>query len=386
MPPLSSGPNIAAFDAAEDDIGLADFEKLNFPNREVKLPAPEIGKVEEHRLKKRVKDLEAENRDLIAQLSDGGEYADVIAEVRARQGEVQPRICPRERTSRLAEATPLILASDFHVEHEIRPEQVAGRNIFNLDIAARRIERFFEASRWAINQQRQVPFKIRDLILWLGGDFIQNYLHEDDNESNILSPTEAIVFAQAELTRGIEFLLADPDLEQIIVPCNDGNHGRLTKKMRSSTRIENSLEVLLYVQLAERFRNEKRIRFILPTSQFTFLDDVYGRTIRFLHGDVFKYGGGVGGLTVPLFRSLARWQSVKHADLTAMGHWHTRICLPSCMVNGSLCGYDSYAMGGGFTYEAPVQSMRMLDPKRWCGTDIPLWVSDAEDDQSYVGR
>ncbi len=412
-PPLSEGPALRAFEA--DDPKTTDYcgvcgespesgshlphghdfistiresnrigiYNVDYGKKTVPAEAVEevITKVQEHRLKKRVRDLESENAQLIAQLSDGGEYAEIVQEVLAKQSELPPaRIRPRERSSGLSEATPLLLASDWHIEHEVRPEQVAGRNRYNLEISAHRMERFFEAARWAIRHQRQVPFKIRSMIFWLGGDFIQSYLHEDDNESNLLSPTEAILYAQVEIEKGIRFLLEDPEIDQLIIPCNDGNHGRLTEKMRSSTRVENSLEALLYAQLAYAFRNEKRVRFILPTSQFTFLDDVYGHTIRFLHGDVFKYGGGIGGITVPMLRAQARWETVKKASLSVMGHWHQRICLPNLMVNGSLIGYDPYAMGGGFAFEAPVQSMRMLDSKRFGSTDIPLWVSEREDD------
>lgn len=343
-----------------------------------------ITRVEEHRLKRKVKDLESELADLTAKLSDGGEFAEVVEEVLAHQGESDaPKIAPREARSKLSEATPLVLASDWHVEHEVRPEQVAGRNRYNLEISGRRMERFFEATRWAINHQRQVPFKIRDLVLWLGGDFIQNYLHEDDNESNLLSPTNAILYAQESITRGIDYLLADPEIEQFVFPCNDGNHGRLTKKMRSSTRIENSLEVFLYAQLASHYRHEPRVKFLLPTSQFTFLKDVYGHTIRFLHGDVFKFNGGVGGITVPMLRSQARWETVQHASLTCLGHWHQRICLPNLMVNASLIGYDPFAMGIGASFEPPSQSLRMLVPGRFCSSDIPLYVSERADDDQY---
>ena len=380
-------PSVSAFEReSARELDTSGFDLTDVPVRQPKIEVIEevITRIEEHRLKRQVKDLKSEKEQLTSQLSDGGQFAEIIDEVLARQAECIPTIQPRERKSGLLEATPMVAASDWHIEHEVRPEQVAGRNRYNLEISKRRMERFFEATRWAIKHQREV-FKIRDLIFWIGGDIIQNYLHEDDNESNLLSPTEAILYAQAEITRGIEFLLEDPELEQIIIPTNDGNHGRTTKKMRSSTRIENSYEVFLYAQLALRFKNEPRIKIILPTSQFTFLDDIYGHTIRFLHGDVFKYGGGVGGITVPMLRAQARWETVKHASLTVMGHWHQRICLPNLMVNGSLIGYDPYAMGGGFPFEPPVQSMRMLDSKRFCSTDIPLWVSDREDDDMNVG-
>lgn len=336
--------------------------------------------VDEHRLKRRVKDLEAQNAELVQKLSDGGEYAEIVAEVLAKQAELpEPVIEPRERTSGKREATPLILASDWHVEEEVRPEQVAGRNRYNLDIAARRMERFFESSMWAWKKERET-FKIRDCIPWFGGDLITNFLHEENKHANLLSPTEAIAFAETNIIKGIEYWLTDPEMELFTVPMNDGNHGRTTRKMESSTRTKMSLEVLLYAHIAHHFRNEPRLRFILPTSSFTFLDNVYGRTIRFTHGDVIRYQGGIGGITVPLFRAQGRWEKTKHADLTCLGHFHQRYCLPDIMVNGSLIGFNSYAIDNGFAFEPPAQSMRILEPLRWCSDDIPLWVSERADD------
>ena len=371
-------------DLGDVDIDVGDLGGPVVVGGAAKPRVEQITPVEEHRLRRRVKELEAQNRELIEQLSEGGEYHEVVREVLAKQHEAPPaRIDPRERESHLKEATPLVLASDWHVEEEVTPEQVAGRNRYNLEIATGRMERFFESSMWAVRHQRDI-FKIRDFIGWWGGDLLTNFLHEDDVENNQLAPLDTILFLQTNLIKGIDYWLTDPEIENFIFPCNDGNHGRTTKKMRNSTRREHSLEVFLYAQLAYHYRNEPRIKFILPTSQFTFLDDIYGRTIRFLHGDVFKYAGGVGGITVPLFRAMARWEKAKHADLTCMGHWHQRYCLPDCMVNGSMIGYNSYAMGGGFPYEPPVQSLRMLEPRRWCSVDIPLWVSElADDDRNW---
>ncbi len=234
-PQKTRWPNVADFDATEPDfldeiIAERAAKNPEFPKL--------VTRVEEHRLKRRVRDLEGELREMTEQLSDGGEMADLIADVQGRIGSAQPRIAPRERTSGLAEATPLLLASDWHIEELVEPAQVANRNRYNLQIATRRMERFFEAARWAINHQRQVPFKIRDLILWLGGDIITNFLHPDNVETNQLHPTEAILMAYAEIRRGIEYLLEDQELEQIVVPCNDGNHGRLTKKLQSASRTQ----------------------------------------------------------------------------------------------------------------------------------------------------
>lgn len=336
-----------------------------------------ITQVEEHRLKRKVTELAARVKELVEMASSKDEISELWREVQAKPPVAG--IEPRERTSHLSEATPLVLASDWHIEEEVRPEQVADRNRYNLEISKRRMARFFEAVRWTINHQRQV-FKVRDTVMWLGGDIITNYLHDDNIETNLLAPVEAVAYAHASISDGIRFLLQDDDLERLVIPCNDGNHGRLTDKIHSASRIENSIEWLLYYQLQREFRDEPRVQFILPTSSFTFFE-VYGRTIRFTHGDRFNYSGGIGGITIPLMRALARWETVRRASLTCMGHWHQRICLPDVMVNASLIGFNSFAMDIGARFEAPSQSLRMLEPRRFCSTDVPLWVSEREDDQ-----
>lgn len=354
--------------------GAQPVSKPVAPERE------QITDVEEHRLKIENRELRERNAKLIEELSEGGEYNRLVQDVLARQASLKvPRIAPRETKSKLLEGTPLVLASDWHVETRVLPERVAGRNRFNIQIAEQRVRRFFQSILWSVKHQRDA-FKIRDLILWLGGDLMTNFLHEDDVENNELPPLETVMWLFKHICAGIDLLLTDPEIEQFTIPMNDGNHGRTTKKMRAATRTQHSLEVLLYGLIAQKYENEKRLRFILPTSQFTFLDDVYGRTIRFFHGDVVKYGGGVGGITVPLFRALARFEKLRHADLSACGHFHQRYSLPDLMVNGSLIGYDAYAMSIGAGYEPPVQSLRMLEPVRWCSIDIPLWISKIEDD------
>lgn len=332
--------------------------------------------VEEHRLKRRVRELEDQVKRLTSAAFDRGELADIWRQ--AQGSEPVRSIRPRERKSHLAEATPLIVASDWHIEEEVRSEQVAGRNRYDLDISARRMERFFEASLWAIRHQRDV-FKIRDVVVGLIGDIITNYIHADNVETNLLSPVEAIAYAHEAISKGVRYWLTDPEVERWVFVCMDGNHGRLTKDLRAGSRVQNSIEWLLYAMLKRTFADEPRVEFQLPTSQFSYFD-VYGRTVRFTHGDTIRYAGGVGGLTVPLFRAIPRWDSTIRADLTVLGHFHQRYCLPNAIVNGSMIGYNTYAMASGFPYEPPVQCMRILDPRRFSGADIPLWVSERTDD------
>lgn len=322
----------------------------------------------------------AQVKDLTARLSDAKLMEDILAS--ARSTAVAP-IRHRERASGLLEGTCQVLASDWHVEELVLPEQVAGRNRYDLEISRARMHKFFDAVVWGIAFNRQA-FRIRDLILWLGGDLITNFLHPDNVETNLLSPPQALAYVKHEVTAGIRQLLRDSDLERIVVPCNDGNHGRMTEKMRSANRTAMSLETMLYGFIAEEFRSEPRVQFIIAQGSHLYYE-VYGRTIRYTHGDETKYGGGVGGITIPIYKAMARWQTVRHADLTCIGHYHQLTSLRDLIINGSLIGMSPYSVTIGARYEPPAQDMTMLDPKRFKSVSMPLWVSSTEDDDDNLG-
>lgn len=343
-------------------------------------PAVEkLDQVTEHRLRTRVRELESANRRLIADLSDAQAFADLHAQS-IEERSTAATIEPREQASGLREGTALILASDWHIEEEVRPEMVVGRNRYNLEISARRMERFFQSARWGINYSRQA-FQIRDAVLWLGGDFITNYLRDENLESNLLSPVEAIAYAFDSLSAGIRFLLEDTGLERLVIPCSDGNHGRLTKKPQVNTRQKNSIEWLLYHQLATAFAHEPRVEFKIAQGELLHLD-IYGRTVRFTHGDAVQYQGGIGGITIPIYKALAGWATVRPADLTCMGHWHQYTQLRDLIVNGSLIGFSPFSIRIKARFEPPAQAFTILEPKRFNSVSMPLWVSDVADDEA----
>ncbi len=333
--------------------------------------------LEEHRLKKRITDLEGKVRALTVDADHDDVLRDLAEGAAEAAAKVTP-IRPRERKSKLREGAALILASDWHIEEEVRPEQVAGRNRYDLTISRRRAQRFFEGVRWGIEFNRQA-YKIRDAVLWFGGDFITNYLHADNRETNLLSPVQAIAEAHAWLSAGIEYLLEDPLLERLVIPCNDGNHGRLTETTRSSSRTASSIEWLLYTMLAREWKHEPRVQFLIAEGEHVYYE-VYGKTVRFVHGDSIRYGGGIGGVTIPIYKAMSRWNTVRNADLTCLGHFHQLTSLTDLIVNGSLIGYGPYSLSIGARFEPPAQAFTMLDAKRFKSGALPIWVGDAEDD------
>lgn len=279
----------------------------------------------------------------------------------------------RERASGVREATAVLLCSDWHVEEKVCPLKVEGRNEYNPTIARTRAHKLAEALAWLVTHQRN-GFAIRDIVIWLGGDLITGYIHEELMESNFMSPTEAVLFAQELIEHLINAALAIDGIERVIVPTSHGNHGRTTYKTRVSTGAANSFEWLMYMSLKRRYANDKRVEFHVADGEHNYLK-IYDWDVRFTHGDAVRYAGGVGGITIPLNKAIAKWQTFKPAHLTCFGHYHQYLDTPSFVGNGSLIGYSEYALRVAAAFEAPAQAFFLMDSKRGKCQSTAAWVS-----------
>ncbi len=256
-----------------------------------------------------------------------------------------------------SEAVAFMVASDWHVEEPVVPAQVNDMNEYNLAISKARSEKFFQNGLRLI-QIFQKDTKIKQLVMPLLGDFITNSIHEDLAESNLLLPGEAAWLAQQYLVSGIEFILKNSDLDILLV-CHSGNHGRMTQKMHVSTEAGNSLEIYMYKNMAEYFSKQPRVKFLVAEGLMSYVK-VYDYTIRFLHGHSIKFNGGIGGITVPVRKAISQWNKIRKADLTVFGHFHQMFDGNDFLVNGSLIGYNNFALSIKADYEKPRQGFFLI--------------------------
>lgn len=269
-----------------------------------------------------------------------------------------------------SEGIVVMVASDWHMEESVGSE-VGGLNTYTPDIAHDRAVRFFQNGLRLVNLLNQ-DIKIGTIVLALLGDFISNDIHEEFPEINSMLPMHALVFAQEHLVSGIQFLL-DHFQGHIVLPCHSGNHARTTRTTRFSSENGHSLEYLMYLHLASHFRAEPRVQFIIPEGMHSYLD-VFDMTIRFQHGHAIKYGGGVGGIYVPVNKALNQYNKARHADLDVMGHFHQMRDGGNFLVNGSLIGFSAFALSIRADFERPKQLLFLLDRKRGRTATWPILV------------
>lgn len=183
---------------------------------------------------------------------------------------VKPYVIEPKVPSGSSKAVAFMIASDWHNEERIRRGEVSELNEYNLDIFAKRSDNFFKGGQrlWDIMRRDQ---KVPTMVLALLGDFITGTIHEDAAESNYLSPADAIMNAEEKIISGINFLLEHTDVQELVIPCHSGNHGRMTKKQRIATEIGNSLEQVMYCHLAKYFEGNERVKFKIAAGYHSYL-------------------------------------------------------------------------------------------------------------------
>lgn len=326
------------------------------------------------RLSVKAKEADRKYQHLMRELERAEERLNVALAISQHH---QPARIQSNPSRKGGEAVAIMLASDWHVGERVDPATINGLNEYSPETASRRAANFFCNGLKLIEKERK-DVAIDTLVLWLGGDIITGYIHDELEEGNYLSPTEECLLAQDLIEGGLDLLLKEGGFRRIVVPCNFGNHGRTTKKKRVSTGYRNSFEWLLYNSIAKHYRSESRVEFQVANGYFNYVE-AFRYTLRFHHGDNIGYGGGVGGVTIPLNKYIARANQQRHADHDLIGHFHQLTQHNNFTINGSLIGFNAYAQSFGASPERPQQAFRLLDRDRGFTVSAPVFCDDEKD-------
>lgn len=270
-------------------------------------------------------------------------------------------------------ATAVVLASDWHAEEEVLPDTINGLNEFNLQIFDERANRFFQNTAKLIHE-KQKALTVETLVMALLGDFISGNIHDENLETGLLAPIQASMMVESKIAAGINLLLKDTDV-RLVIPCHAGNHPRLTKKTRFATEVGNALEYWMYHHLAGLFKGNPRVEFRISNGYHSYLNIGEFR-IRFHHGHRIRYWGGVGGLTIPVNKAIAEWDKSRPADLDCFGHFHQFLWPGKFFCNGSLIGYNAFALGNKCAFEKPKQAFFLVNHQRNEVHDVcPVWLT-----------
>jgi len=280
----------------------------------------------------------------------------------------------QEQKSGKSRSVIVLPFSDLHLGEVVDPDTVSHLNTYNVDTAKIRVKAYFEKVMYLTNLMR-TKTKIDHVVLALLGDMINGDIHEELREENELTGIEAVDLAEDMLIEGIDFLRNHGKFKKISVACCFGNHGRTTRKPRNSTAWKNNLEYLLYRHLAKLYSGQNDITFQLTKGYHNYVEMWPDWTVRFHHGDKISYHGGVGGISIPVNKAVWKWSNIKRVKLDVFGHFHQ--CKEDHMwvSNGSVIGFNAYAMGIKADYEPPRQRFLVIEEDKGLTFNMPILLS-----------
>lgn len=254
------------------------------------------------------------------------------------------------------------LFSDAHIEETVEPASVLGKNEYNVSIAEARIKNYFNNLAICINKDH-----VEELIFASLGDTISGYIHDELAQTNGLTPSEATIKAQSLIYGGLKFLCDNTKLNSIKFIGIVGNHSRTTKKIQHSNGYKLSFEWIMYQNIKNMCEiTGLPIEFNIPESEMAVVDMPDGKRFVFVHGYQIKSGGNgtVCGIYPALNRLAMKWDRTFNQDKIYLGHFHSCVSIPNAVVNGSIIGFNSFALSNGFAYEEPAQMYEVYDTER----------------------
>lgn len=259
-------------------------------------------------------------------------------------------------------ATAIPLLSDIHIDEKVLSDGVMGLNSFDSKIGKQRLDNYF-TNLTKLIKHHQKNYNLNNVVFGFLGDFITGYLHQENEQTNTMTPLEAIAYLKPILMSGLKHFREQLPTEKVTIVCVCGNHGRNTKKIQHSNFTQTNFEYFLYKDIAQSCEDlNLGFDFIIPKCSSAIIE-IYGERYLFAHGHQFKYRGGIGGIYVPLsvwFAKSAMTLKIKRAFI---GHWHTSVSIKEAVVNGSVVGYNAHAMSSFLPFEKPQQSLTIITEK-----------------------
>lgn len=260
--------------------------------------------------------------------------------------------------------------SDLHFDEVVNPAEVNGLNEYDRDIAETRLTNYFTGVV-KVARHQMAGVEIEGAVLCLAGDMFSGLLHDlqETNEDTLFG---SVLRLSELLTAGIRLLAGE--FGRVHVPVVVGNHGRLTRKPRTKHRARDNADWLV-AHLLRRAVNDDRVTFDIPDAADVRFD-VYGTRFLLTHGDQTKGGGGIGGIWPPIKRMVAQKQRQYAADpfdVVVMGHWHQLTWGGDFISNGSLKGFDEFALVSRFPPERPQQALWLTTPEHGITVQAPIF-------------
>jgi hypothetical protein len=290
---------------------------------------------------------------------------------------IQPPMWLAPLKPKSSAGTLVVMLSDTHFDEVVNPDEMEGLNAYNREIAVMRLERWTQnVIKMARHYLSGVSYD--GVVIILGGDIFTGDIHEELALTNEDTMIGSLLFWSEQVAAAIQ-LLTD-EFKKCHVVSVVGNHGRTTRKPRMKQRVRTNFDWLIAKMIERHFTKDKRVTFSIPESADALIN-IYQHGHLITHGDQVSGGSGWGGIYSPIMRMRSRKEARylatgKSFQTMWLGHWHQYISTPKMVVNGTMKGFDEYALLMGFGYEQPQQALALVTPEKNITIQAPVFFVD----------
>lgn len=268
---------------------------------------------------------------------------------------------------------PTLFLSDLHWGEVVRAEEIGGVNFYDMAEAQRRLQSTVQKT--CVLLRDHVVGDYPGIVLSLGGDMISGSIHDELEQTNDGTVAQQMLDLFEHLQATIQVLAEE--FGRVHVPGVTGNHGRMNRKWQAKQRAHLSYEWLMYQFLQRAFAADPRVSFQIPDGPDADYE-LLGTRYRLTHGDTFKGGDGIIGPIGPVTRGALKRGRMATAmgapfDMLLLGHWHTLTWGANFIINGSLKGFDEYAMTLSVTPEPPAQALWLTTENHGRTIQLPVY-------------
>ena len=264
----------------------------------------------------------------------------------------------------------MLLLSDWHIGEVIFPNQIGGKNQFNMRIAEERLKTLARNTIDLLKNHTVNP-NYPGIMLALGGDIVSGTIHEELQKSTDTPIMKAVNDAKNFIIGFVDTMLEH--FPKVYIAGVVGNHGRTTRKPSMKNRVFENYEWLIYQIIADHYAakshtERKRVQCYIPDSADALIR-IFNLTYNLTHGDQFRGGDAMIGHAGPLIRGDQRKRARQNQigqdyDIMIGGHWHSTLVTPRLIFNPCLSGYDELAYLHNYPYEDPAQLLWLNHPVR----------------------
>lgn len=331
-------------------------------------------------MRRELEAVKAQNRKLTEESADVAAIQRIIGTIDRKISDPPAWLLQPPKRAKLVHGTPTLMLSDLHFGEVVYSKQVNDVNAFNTSIAKKRLRRVFDGAVKLL-RHTLAPGEFNGMVVILGGDMVDGVIHDELREAADETVIQSVITLHDELVPLLKGM-AD-EFGRVHVPCVAGNHGRLDRKPRMKNGPQLNFDWMLYHFLSRTLAHDTRITFQIPDG-FDCVYAVHGVRYMLTHGDSFKGGSGITGPLLPWMRGDAKTRKQYGAlglpyDVLVMGHWHQLRYLGQIIVNGSLVGFNEYALKSRFDYEPPQQALWITHPVRGLTFQEAVFADEPKD-------